>query len=124
MTDTARKALVRHRDETPPAPWKFGQMQRIVTGGEGGIANVHVARIKALPRFFHSGYDEVYYVLGGEGTITLDGDAVPLRPGSVAVIPAGVTHALAASQGEELEIVIFGTPPIPITDERARPIKA
>ena len=99
-------------------------MQRIVTGGEGGVANVHVARVKSLPPFFHTGYDEVYYVVSGTGTVTLDGEISPLRPGSVVVIPAGVTHALQAAEGEELEFVIFGTPPIPITDDRAKPISA
>ena len=48
----------------------------------------------------------------------------PLRPGSVAVIPAGVLHSLEASEGEELEFVIFGTPPMAMDDERARAEKA
>jgi quercetin dioxygenase-like cupin family protein len=121
MPEFSKKALVRNRDETPAVDWPFGRMQRIVTGGEGGVANVHVARIERLPHFFHAGYDEVYYVLSGNGTITLDGQTSGLRPGSVAVIPAGVEHALQADQGEELELVIFGVPPISIEEDRARP---
>jgi quercetin dioxygenase-like cupin family protein len=117
----AKQPVVRQRDETPFAEWPFGSMQRIVTGGEGGVANVHVAKIKNLPQFFHTGYDEIYYVLSGTGTITLDGKPSPLRPGSVAVIPAGAVHSLTASNDGELELVIFGTPPMSITDERAKP---
>ena len=113
--------LVRHRDETPPAAWPIGTMQRIVTGGEGGVANVHVARLSGLPQFFHTGYDEVYYIVSGTGAVTLGGAAHAIRPGTVVVIPAGVSHSLQADRGEELELVIFGTPPIPIDDERARP---
>ena len=125
MPDFARQPLVRHRDETPPAAWPFGQMQRVVTGGEGGVANVHVAKVtKGMGPFFHTGYDEVYYVVSGSGTITLGQATHPLRPGSVAVIPAGVPHSLEADPGHELEFVIFGTPPVPIDDERARPRKA
>jgi hypothetical protein len=41
----------------------------------------------------------------------------------VAVIPAGVLHSLEASEGKELEFVIFGTPPMGMEDERARPRK-
>ena len=119
-----KNAIVRHRDETPPADWPFGRMQRIVTGGDGGVANVHVAKTDGLPPFFHTGYDEVYYVLSGSGTVTLDGKEHPLRPGSVAVIPAGVSHALQVDPGEELEFVIFGTPPLAIEDERASPRRA
>jgi quercetin dioxygenase-like cupin family protein len=42
----------------------------------------------------------------------------------VAVIPAGVLHSLEASAGEELEFVIFGTPPMAMDGERAKPRKA
>ena len=122
---TEKRPLVRYRDQTPPADWSFGQMQRIVTGGEGGIANVHVARLaKGLPHFFHADYNEVYYVVAGKGAVTLGGDTSPLRPGSVVVIPAGVSHSLEVDPGQELEFVIFGTPPVPIDDQRARPREA
>ena len=124
MPNVNKQPLVHHRDETPPVDWPFGQMQRIVTDGEGGIANVQVARTKSLPHFFHTGYDEVYYVLSGTGIVTLDGKASALRPGSVVVIPAGVRHSLEVSEGEELEFVIFGTPPMSMDDERARPRRA
>jgi mannose-6-phosphate isomerase-like protein (cupin superfamily) len=119
-----KQPLVRHRDETPSADWAFGEMQRIVTGGEGGVANVQVAKCDGLPPFFHTGYDEVYYILSGTGVVTLDGKAYPLRPGSVVVIPAGTSHALEIDPGQELEFVIFGTPPIAIDDDRAKPRRA
>ena len=37
--------LVLHRDGTQPIECPFGHVQRIVTGGKGGIANVHVVKI-------------------------------------------------------------------------------
>jgi mannose-6-phosphate isomerase-like protein (cupin superfamily) len=122
MSEFTKQPLVRHRDETPTADWPFGLMQRIVTGGAGGVANVHVATVVgAVPRFFHTGYNEVYYVLAGTGSVELGGELYRLRPGSVVVIPAGVSHSLQADSAQPLEFVIFGTPPMPIDDERARP---
>ena len=118
-----KKPLVRHRDETQPLDCPFGHVQRIVTGGEGGVANVHVVRITKGTPHRHEGYDEVYYVLAGTGTITLGQETHALRPGSVVVIPAGVLHSLEASEGKELEFVIFGMPPMGMGDERARPRK-
>jgi mannose-6-phosphate isomerase-like protein (cupin superfamily) len=118
-----KEPLVRYRDEAQPLECPFGHVQRIVTGGAGGVANVHVVKITKGTPHVHTGYDEVYYVLSGTGTITLDRQTAPLRPGSVAVIPAGVPHALEASAGEELEFVIFGTPPLKMDDERAKPLK-
>jgi mannose-6-phosphate isomerase-like protein (cupin superfamily) len=87
------------------------------------VANVHVVKITKGKPHVHQGYDEVYYLLSGTGTITLGQEVHLLRPGSVAVIPAGVSHSLEADPGQELEFVIFGTPPMTIDDERAKPVK-
>jgi hypothetical protein len=51
MPDIEKNPLVLHRDECPPSDWQFGKMQRIVTGGKGGVANVHVAKTQNLPHF-------------------------------------------------------------------------
>lgn len=118
-----RQSLVHHRDQTPPIDCPFGHVQRIVTGGAGGVANVHVVKITKDTPHVHAGYDEVYYLLSGTGTITFGQETHPLRPGSVAVIPAGVPLSLEASSGDQLEFVIFGTPPMSMDDERARPVK-
>jgi mannose-6-phosphate isomerase-like protein (cupin superfamily) len=118
-----RQPLVHQRDEAQPIDCPFGNVQRIVTAGAGGVANVHVVKITKGTPHLHTGYDEVYYVLSGNGTITLGQETHPLRPGSVAVIPAGVLHSLEAEPGQELEFVIFGTPPMAMYDERARPVK-
>ena len=115
--------LVRHRDQTEPIDCPFGHVQRIVTGGEGGVANVHVVKITKGTPHVHTGYDEVYYLLSGTGTISLGDDVHPLRRGTVVVIPAGVPHSLEADSGEELEFIIFGTPPMAMDDERAKPKK-
>jgi mannose-6-phosphate isomerase-like protein (cupin superfamily) len=113
--------IVRYRDQTQPSHCPYGRVERIVTGGEGGIANVHVVHVTEGKPHVHAGYHEVYYVLSGHGRITLDGREHLLRPGSVAVIPAGVSHALEAEPWDALEFVIFGTPPMSVEDDRARP---
>jgi quercetin dioxygenase-like cupin family protein len=56
-------------------------------------------------------------------SITLGLETHPLRPGSVAVIPAGVLHSLEAMPGEQLALVFFGTPPMAMDDKWARPVK-
>jgi len=124
MTQASPKQpLVRQRQDVEPIDCPFGHVQRVVTGGEGGVANVHVVKItKGLPHF-HDGYDEAYYFLSGTGTITLENETSPVRPGTVAIIPAGVPHSLEAAPGSELEFVIFGTPPMSLEDERAKPRK-
>lgn len=119
-----KEPLVRQRDETRPADWAFGEMRRIVTGGEGGVANVSYAKLKSLPPFYHTGYDEIYYIISGTGTVRLNNEPSRLRPGSVVVIPAGVSHSLEADAGVELEFAIFGWPPMAMEDERAKARRA
>jgi mannose-6-phosphate isomerase-like protein (cupin superfamily) len=119
----SKHPLVQHRDETDALDCPYGHVQRVVTAGAGGIANVHVVRITKGLSHVHQGYDEVYYLLSGRGQITLGEETYPLRPGSVAVIPAGVPHSLEADEGDELEFIIFGTPPISFDDPRAAPRK-
>jgi mannose-6-phosphate isomerase-like protein (cupin superfamily) len=124
MTDQpTKRPVVRGRHEIRPISCPFGHVERVVTGGEGGVANVHVVTIsKGLPHV-HVGYDEVYYFLSGSGTITLGEETRPVAPGTAAVIPAGVPHSLQADPETELEFVIFGTPPMPMEDARALPTK-
>ena len=118
-----RAPLVRYLDETDVLTCPYGEVQRVVTGGEGGVANIHVIRVSRGKPHIHHGYDEVYFVLAGRGHIRLDAHELELRPGATAVIPAGTVHSLEAEGGGPLEFVIFGVPPVPIEDERARPVR-
>ena len=115
------ETLVRYLDQTPPVDCPYGKVRRVVTGGEGGLANVHVVSVTQGSEHYHEAYDELYYVLSGKGSITLDGKTSALRPGAVVVIPRGLRHSLAADGDEPLEFIIFGVPPMAIDDDRARP---
>jgi mannose-6-phosphate isomerase-like protein (cupin superfamily) len=115
--------LVHYQDETESNECPYGNVQRIVTGGEGGIANVHVVHVTRGESHYHSGYDEVYYVLSGTGTLLIGDTPYSLRPGAVAVIPAGLPHSLVSNTDAPLSFVIFGTPPMPMEDDRAKPNK-
>lgn len=119
-----RAPLVRYADETEAMACPYGVVRRIVTGGEGGVANVHVVSVEQGDPHAHQGYDEVYWVVSGQGYIELDGRTFELRTGTVAVIPAGTVHSVRATRGQQLEFVILGIPPVPITDDRARPMRS
>lgn len=45
------------------------------------------------PDHFHT-YDEVVYVLEGEGSLHISGESAPLRPGSCVHLPARLVHCL------------------------------
>ncbi len=114
--------IVRYLDKTEITPCPYGNARRIVTGGEG-LSNVHVISVIQGSEHFHQGYDETYYFLSGIGTMTLDKKTYPVRPGTVAVIPAKTVHSLMSDSKDPLEFIIFGTPPMSIEDDKAKPIK-
>jgi quercetin dioxygenase-like cupin family protein len=55
------------------------------------------------PDHFHR-YDEVLYVLEGEGRLHIDGEEEPLGPGSCVHLPARLVHCLENTGDEELRL--------------------
>jgi mannose-6-phosphate isomerase-like protein (cupin superfamily) len=118
-----REPIVRYLDSTEAVDCPYGEAKRLITGGQGGVANVHHITVTEGGGHFHQGYDEVYYVLKGSGALIIDGQEHPLRPGAAAVIPRGCVHSLKADQGEPLEFIIIGSPAMGVDDERFWPRK-
>ena len=50
--------------------------------------------------------DEIYYVLSGKGTMTLDGKTVEIAPGTAVLTRTGSTHSLKQAGDEDLVILI------------------
>lgn len=57
----------------------------------------------------HEGRAEFWHVLGGEGTVEIDGAISEARKGDEYAIPQGAKHRLAASDGSTLEILEIAT---------------
>jgi len=56
------------------------------------------------PDHFHT-YDEVIYVLEGEGALEIGGESAPLRAGSCVHLPARLVHCLANTGESELRLL-------------------
>jgi quercetin dioxygenase-like cupin family protein len=56
------------------------------------------------PDHFHS-YDEVIYILEGEGFLEIDGEQAPLHAGSCVHLPARLVHCLANTGDSELRLL-------------------
>jgi quercetin dioxygenase-like cupin family protein len=54
--------------------------------------------------------DEVYYIIGGLGSITVAGEVQPVEAGSIVFVPAEVEHHFH-DIAEELVILVFFAPP-------------
>jgi quercetin dioxygenase-like cupin family protein len=56
------------------------------------------------PDHFHT-YDEVIYVLEGEGELAIGNERAPLRPGSCVHLPRTLVHCLANTGDSELRVL-------------------
>ena len=50
--------------------------------------------------------DEIYYVLSGRGTMTLDGKTVDITPGTAVLTRTGSSHSLKQAGTEDLVVLI------------------
>jgi mannose-6-phosphate isomerase-like protein (cupin superfamily) len=50
--------------------------------------------------------DEIYYVLSGRGTMTIDGKSVDVEPGTAVLTRPGSSHGLKQTGAEDLVIMI------------------
>ena len=50
--------------------------------------------------------DEIYYVISGRGTMTLDGKTVDITPGTAVLTRTGSSHSLKQAGSEDLVVLI------------------
>ena len=70
------------------------------------------------------GQEEVYYVISGQATLTIDGEDHRLRAGSVAYVPPGHSRRFTTPDGSVQFLAIGGTPGSPFSDVIAAREKA
>jgi quercetin dioxygenase-like cupin family protein len=110
-----RHTFVVHEDELA-ATRRDGDTaaEKVVLGPHTGSSRleqrlVRYASGRSLPRV-EEDRDEILYVIGGAGTLELDGDSHPLEPDSGVYVRAGETYVVANDGPEELVIVSTSVP--------------
>lgn len=58
----------------------------------------------------HKVQEQVYYVLEGEGVLTLDDERVPMRPHDYVYVPPGVRHSFSNTGINGLVFLVITTP--------------
>ena len=85
-----------------------GRMFRLLATPEVGCATVTqfvgYIPVGRAPDHFHT-YDEVVYVLEGEGALHIAGETEPLRPGSAVHLPARLVHCLENTGPGEMQVL-------------------
>ena len=90
---TERTRFLR-RDPAAVRPWAetCGQIRCLIEEKDAAAAEVHHVEIRDAKLHYHERTDEVYYVIDGRGTMTLDDEVIELHRGVVVYVPRGVRH--------------------------------
>lgn len=110
MTERIWSTLVRHEGEAPRERSTCGWRHRLISteDAEGVAAWAHAVDIDGAREHYHRRSAELYYVLEGEGEVLLDGQAYPVRKGSIVHIPPGVIHGARG----RMRVLVVGVPDI------------
>lgn len=74
-------------------PCPCGTAKRAFTDDDDQIASIHEVEIKVDSKtHYHKKHAEIYYILEGEGILELDGDEIPVGPGTAVLIKPECRH--------------------------------
>jgi mannose-6-phosphate isomerase-like protein (cupin superfamily) len=110
-TSNSPATLVRHEGETPRERSTCGWRDLLISRQDktqNVAAWAHAVDIDGAREHYHKRSTELYYVLEGERTVTLDGVEHKVRKGSIVHIPPGVIHG---AQGR-VRVLVVGIPDI------------
>ena len=82
------------RELSEVKPWTetCGLIRPLIDEDDHAAAEVHHLEITDAKLHYHERTDEIYYVLGGHGRMTLDGSEIELHEGVVVYVPRGIKH--------------------------------
>jgi len=88
----------------------------LVRPDRGGSGNVSAAEAVVEPGastrpHCHAESDEVYFVLGGKGLVTIEANRVLVEPGSATLALAGQRHSVRNVGAEALRLLCICAPP-------------
>ncbi len=105
---------VTHFDDIEPVACPCGFARRAFGGPDNSVATLHIVEAQSDSRaHYHKHHTEFYLILEGEGHLELDGQRVPVRPGSTAMIKPLCRHRAVGS----LRFVNVCIPPFDSADE-------
>jgi mannose-6-phosphate isomerase-like protein (cupin superfamily) len=82
-----------HLDDLPPTRCPCGTTRRAFVDTPDAPASLHRVTIDTDAKtHYHKKLTEIYYILEGEGVMELDGERVPVKPGSSILIRPGCRH--------------------------------
>ncbi|MEX1995611.1 MAG: cupin domain-containing protein [Candidatus Saccharimonadales bacterium] len=85
--------------------------QVLETGKHTQIVIMHIPAGGEIGEETHADNDQVLYLVGGKGTVYLDGQSSEYNTGDLVLVPAGIKHNIVASSNQPLKIITSYSPP-------------
>lgn len=108
---TIGPVLIRHEGHTPRERSTCGWRDRLISREDAPLspaAWAHAVDIDGAKLHYHKRSTELYYVLDGIGTVSLDGEEHAVEKGSLVHIPPGVVHGAKG----RMRVLVVGIPDI------------
>ncbi len=107
---------------TQAAPRSFSRQKISVEGivtAESGGANSSLFLVTYQPKGYvgphYHDQEQILQCLEGEGLVYFENDPQPLTEGQVAVVPAGVRHAIFNTGQNQFRVAVFNPVAVPTT---------
>ena len=84
------------------------QPQKVTSVSCSGLGNTVLWQVREAWDRQHPGADAMLYVVGGEGTLKIDGRDTPLQAGSFAQVPRGTSYSLSR-RGRNPVLIVLAT---------------
>lgn len=93
-TTTQAPAPYIRRELSDVEPWMetCGQIRTLIEERHQAAGEVHHLEITDAKMHYHERTDEFYYILSGQGRMTLDGAEIELHEGVTVYVPRGTRH--------------------------------
>lgn len=105
--------LIRHEESAPRERSTCGWRHLLISRQDDNVAAwAHAVDIDGAKLHYHKVATELYYVLDGEGTVSLDGQEHAVRAGSIVHIPPRVVHGATG----RMRVLVVGIPDISDAD--------
>lgn len=102
------KPFLSYLTEINPVKNETGSSYQFINNNFMTAGKVALEPEHAHPVNSHNNEEECYFVLAGEGSVTLDLQEYAVAAGSFIYIPRGVTHSLRNTGKAKLEYLFFG----------------
>ena len=117
ITTLLKRHDAMHRGPLPHCHDGDGALDFTVVLGDDDLAGRHLKFIHddilapgvTIGVHTHTDDEEYYYIVEGEGTMTLDGETYAIRAGDIAAVFPGGEHGLANTSDADLRIVVICT---------------